>query len=248
MKIAFISDIHEDLLSLEKAFRIIKKRKCNETICLGDISGYSVGYYSYAHRRDAHACLNIIRQNCKYIVLGNHDLHAARMIPEISPLFNYPKNWYSLDYYEQKELAQEKLWLYSDNELDPLYDKKDVKFLQTLNYQVIHTSALGNILLTHYIYPNLSGATRDYYLKPNDFYEHFSYMEKQNCTYAIAGHAHPDGLQIITQKKVIKDGYCRKMIPKEPSVIICPSVSGSKNRNGFLIFDIHKSVIEAVQI
>lgn len=64
MRIAIISDIHSNLEALTEAFEIIEQKKVDEIICLGDIIGYGA---------NPNECLNLIRQNCKQILLGNHE-------------------------------------------------------------------------------------------------------------------------------------------------------------------------------
>src|SRR6056297_770040 len=117
MKLAFISDIHEDVVSLQIAMHKIEKSKVDKIICLGDISGYSAKHYYHIQTRDAHECLNIIKQNCSVILLGNHDFHAIKKIPDISPRFNYPADWYQMDVFEKKQISQNRLWIYEDTEL-----------------------------------------------------------------------------------------------------------------------------------
>jgi Icc-related predicted phosphoesterase len=51
MKIAIISDIHEDIDSFQAVLRAIDKFACHEIVCLGDISGYSIPYYNYLNAR-----------------------------------------------------------------------------------------------------------------------------------------------------------------------------------------------------
>ena len=36
MKLGFISDIHEDIVSLERALEILLKEQCDQIICLGE--------------------------------------------------------------------------------------------------------------------------------------------------------------------------------------------------------------------
>ncbi|MBI5021263.1 MAG: metallophosphoesterase family protein [Ignavibacteriales bacterium] len=64
MRIAIISDIHSNLEALTEAFEIIEEKKVDEIVCLGDIIGYGAS---------PNECLNLIRQNCKQILLGNHE-------------------------------------------------------------------------------------------------------------------------------------------------------------------------------
>jgi len=83
MRLAILSDIHEDFERLQLAFKKIDRKGCDSSICLGDISGYSDLHYNYPKKRNASACLDLIREKCDIIVPGNHDLHAAGKIPEM---------------------------------------------------------------------------------------------------------------------------------------------------------------------
>src|SRR6056297_3454194 len=105
MKIAFISDIHEDVVSLSIAINKITKLTIDKIVCLGDISGYNPMYYDFINTRNASECLKILKENCDIIIPGNHDYNSIRKIPEYHPGFNYPSNWYELDYYEKKEIS-----------------------------------------------------------------------------------------------------------------------------------------------
>ncbi len=67
MKYAIISDIHSNLEALQKALTIIDERKVDEIICLGDIVGYGA---------NPNECVEIVRDRCSSVVLGNHDAAA----------------------------------------------------------------------------------------------------------------------------------------------------------------------------
>ena len=45
MRIAIISDIHEDFAMLEKALAILKSVGYDMLVCLGDITGFAPEYY-----------------------------------------------------------------------------------------------------------------------------------------------------------------------------------------------------------
>lgn len=69
MRIAILADIHSNLEALEAVLRDVdEKGPVNEYWCLGDIVGYGP---------DPQACLAIVREKCRYIVAGNHDMAAA---------------------------------------------------------------------------------------------------------------------------------------------------------------------------
>ncbi len=68
MLLALISDIHSNLLALEAVIGRIDEENVDAVVCLGDIVGYGP---------DPAACLEIIRNRCSCVVLGNHDLAVA---------------------------------------------------------------------------------------------------------------------------------------------------------------------------
>ena len=77
MKYAIISDIHSNLEALQKALSIIDGKKVDEIICLGDVVGYGA---------NPNECVDIVRDRCSTIVLGNHD--AAALNPLLAHDFN----------------------------------------------------------------------------------------------------------------------------------------------------------------
>lgn len=81
MKIGFISDIHDDIQSLEIALDILSGEGCDKIVCLGDITGFVIPFYRHIARRDTEACISIVKEKCSVAVAGNHDLYAVRRIP-----------------------------------------------------------------------------------------------------------------------------------------------------------------------
>ncbi len=67
MKYAIISDIHSNLEALQKALDIIDEKNVDEIICLGDVVGYGA---------NPNECVEIVRQRCSTVILGNHDAAA----------------------------------------------------------------------------------------------------------------------------------------------------------------------------
>lgn len=248
MKLAIITDIHEDIQSLQNALHMIEKHKCDDIVCLGDISGYSVPYYSYIKTRNAHQCLKLIQNNCKYIVLGNHDIHAGKIIPKNCMFFNYPENWYNLNYQQRHKLGNGLLWLHEENDLDPLYTEEDVKFLQTLpEFQVIQLQGL-KILVSHYVYPNLSGLKKDFYSYKDEFDQHFDFMQEQQCMISFTGHSHVNGCIKVTKNKV---HYCRSRTIKTNPFPVCigiPPVTSNVKNPGFCIFDSKEKTGKLIKI
>jgi predicted phosphodiesterase len=67
MRVAILSDIHSNLQALTKAFALIDRSGIDEVYCLGDIVGYGA---------NPNECIALVRERCKFCVLGNHDLAA----------------------------------------------------------------------------------------------------------------------------------------------------------------------------
>lgn len=247
MKIAVITDIHEDIISLKEALRNIDRHKCDEIICLGDISGFSVPYYSYLQTRNAHECLSLIRSNCKIVILGNHDIHAANIIPEHCSFFKFPKNWYQLNYHQRHKLANDTLWLHEENDLNPLYKSKDLEYLKSLpEYSVLETPD-SNILFTHYVYPNISGLKKEFYTYGDEFHQHFDYMKGKDCTISFTGHSHTKGFYIATEKTFKQYKYKKKQVPNRLSCIGISPITSSGKRSGYCIFDSFEHNIQVVR-
>ena len=248
MKLAIISDIHEDVVSLKEALYKIEKAGCDEIVCLGDISGFSIPHSHYFDTRNAHECLRIVRENCSAILLGNHDLNAAKSFSKYCPDFEYPENWYSMDYHERKAFSENKLWLYERNELDPLYTHADIEYLQTLSEIYVLQKPDQNILFSHYIFPNMAGLLQGFYYLEHEYKRHFEFMDKFDCRYSFSGHLHPKGLYVATQYEIVEKGFSRQYILDEKANIIVPPVTGKKIGNGFCIFDTDAGWVKALRI
>jgi diadenosine tetraphosphatase ApaH/serine/threonine PP2A family protein phosphatase len=65
MKIAVVSDIHANLIDLQRVFVEIQKKAADAIWCLGD----TVGYGPYPQE-----CVDIIRSQAQICLAGNHDL------------------------------------------------------------------------------------------------------------------------------------------------------------------------------
>jgi len=248
MKIAIISDIHEDIIHLTAALKMIEKQRVDQLVCLGDISGYSVPYYNHLDTRDAHECLQLIRSNCSYVVLGNHDIHAAGIIPENSPFFEYPSNWYQLDYQERKKMASRKIWLHEENDMDPLYTRDDIDYLRSLPEYVVLSTAMGNILLSHYVYPNLSGIGKTFFTYSDEFRKHSDFTRHKNCRLSFFGHTHTTGFLKVMHKKTRKYGFGKVAAISEDHAISVPSIALNGRRNGFCVFDGEERTLQSFSI
>lgn len=248
MRIAIISDIHEDVVSLRLAFQKIEKHKCDEIVCLGDISGFSAPHYDYYNTRNASECLKLIKSHCKIIIAGNHDLHSARITPKINPEFNYPENWYTYDYHKKLELSKGYLWLYDNDELNALYRQTDIDYLKTLPEIEMRTENHYKIMFTHYCYPNLTGSMRVFYNFIEDFEEHQNFMNKNQCNLSFVGHRHFGGLMVVAKNQIIGYKFGKKHKLMEGDCVFTPAITDKRSGNGFCILNLDNNTVEAIRI
>jgi diadenosine tetraphosphatase ApaH/serine/threonine PP2A family protein phosphatase len=64
MKTALLSDVHANLEALQAVLQVAQKRDVDRMLCLGDVVGYGAS---------PNECLQIIRERCPMVLLGNHD-------------------------------------------------------------------------------------------------------------------------------------------------------------------------------
>lgn len=213
-----MSDIHEDLKRLRRVMKIIRRKGCDLTICLGDISGFSDRHYHHDRSRNASACLEIIRNSCKIIIPGNHDLHATGRIPELPDDAAY-------EYWEHEE------------DSDPGFSKEEIDFLSGLPEYAILPVRDYNILLSHYFEPNISGVKKGFFDSGKELTPHFKLMEEQNCKLGFTGHSHIHGFYSSTSEGFKYYGYRQLRLKDFPVVIGIPPVTRNHSSSGFCIFD-----------
>jgi predicted phosphodiesterase len=250
MKIALISDIHEDVMNLTKALRLIEKAGCETIACLGDIVGFSTPFYKYHDTRDANECIRLISENVKYVVAGNHDHYAIRKLPEHLPGFALPENWYDLPFDQRKTIAGGMIWLYEDNELSALLSDASRDWLAHLPEQLVITEGGYNILLTHFLAPDITGFTTKFLFSAADFEGHLAMMNTLNANLALFGHAHRGRLFIISlasgkePPKLFKKTKINHLL-KGAGI---PAIARSDGFSGFAVLDTTKNTIDAITL
>lgn len=237
MKLAIIGDIHEDIVSLKKALRLIEKRACDEIACMGDIVGFSYPYYGHFATRNATACVQAVKSNCKFSVVGNHDMFAVRRIPEKCFGFDFPPDWYARDFAEREKLAEGQIWLYESNEFYARLGEAEQQYLRSLPELCIEELGGHRLLLTHFLLPDLTGALRFVPTKPKHLADHFASMKELNCSLAFSGHGHTDGVAICYKNKVKFKSFGTHKLKEKRQWIVGPAVANSARPNGFLILD-----------
>lgn len=248
MKIGIITDIHENTRLLEDALGMMSAGGCDEIACLGDMVGYDSRFYSYEQYRSASDCLRLIRSNCKWITLGNHDINAARIFPSYSNGFSYPGNWYELDPAQRKNISSGKVWCYEGEASNDLtYD--DIQFLQKIPEYIITTSQGLQFLFTHYFAPDFTGSTTTYIERGYQLRQHWQTMKEKGASLSFSGHCHSHFTGFAYRSagsltKAIHSFSGKEFnLGNEMVAVILPPLSGEKGRRGFSVLDTDKMVI-----
>lgn len=247
MKLAVISDIHSDLESLEKAFRMIRHSGCDRILCLGDIVGYSHHYAEHLNGRDPNACVQMIRENCDDVICGNHDLHAILKLPSNHGDIGMPSNWYELDLDERTRISENRFWLYDDELDDPIDEESRAYLMQLPETLVVEDNKL-NILATHFIWPDITGSMKKFSASLKDFRDHLRLVKKEGCLVGLAGHAHIEGYVRISKKAYGMNYFRKDNLIRSTQVILVPAITRGKGGNGYMILDTEQFNFEAIAL
>lgn len=248
MIIGFISDIHEDVKSLERALKILKEKGCDKIMCLGDIAGYSSEHFSYNKSRSARECLQVIREVCSVIVTGNHDLYACRRIPESYTGFDYPDHWYELDIEKRKALAGNRIWLYEGGESEDDLGEADKEFLRTLPEFYTIKPGRDDYLLSHHLYPDLTGSSTR--LLPDGYLRqaHMRFMKQAQYKISFFGHNHVEGLWVVNDQAMTIMEKVSVFEMDGPVAFGVPCVANGPNKPGVACYDTASGIIESYPI
>ena len=189
----------------------------------------------------------MVREKCDLVIPGNHDLHAAFRTPKFSG-FEYPEQWYELDYWERSVLSKDKVWLYERDELNPLYTHADISYLFDLPELAVREYGDYHVLFTHYLYPNLTGSEQVFYHDPHEFIPHKDFMKKLNADISFTGHRHYAGLMANSGKTIINRSFGRSYIVKKGDIIHVPAITRANGTSGFMIFDDHDMSVQVFKI
>ena len=64
VRYGIVSDIHGNIEALHASLKTLENQGVDELVCLGDVVGYGA---------NPDECCRIVRENCKFTILGNHD-------------------------------------------------------------------------------------------------------------------------------------------------------------------------------
>ena len=247
MKLGFITDIHEDIISLKKGLDILYKENCDHIICLGDIIGFSNTYYPFSKTKDANACIDLVRENCTIVVPGNHDLFSAGKIPVFNAGIEYPEDWFRMEILDRMNMMKGKIWFY-EHEINPGLSEENIDYLKYLpEYDILKIDNY-NILFTHFLYPDISGSLRKRIDDIYDYRDHFWFMRQNNCILSFSGHMHKEGFEVVNMMGFREFTFRKRKLKRIVSFIGLPSIACGRNKNGVTVFDTENFEIKAVSI
>ncbi|MFH1195254.1 MAG: metallophosphoesterase [bacterium] len=248
MKIGFISDIHEDIHSLENALRVLTIHNCDRIVCLGDIVGFTIPFYRYIETRNAEECIRMVKENCSSVVIGNHDLYAIKKIPFYSAGFNYGSNWYELDYDVRAKKSRNKIWLYEDNELTSKLGESAKEYLSKLNEIEVMEIDEKKFFLSHFCYPDFSGSSIHFPGEAFHLKKHFEFISTRDCKLSFSGHGHPEGALVVNDEKISSVGFGHHKLSDDFRWIVTPCVARTTRENGVMIFDTANFLIDVISL
>lgn len=245
MRIAIVSDIHENFSRLEQAVNTLQKHGYDMLICLGDITGFSPRYYD--HQPDANACIDLLREKATFCIAGNHDLFTAQRLPSYHRQLNIPPEWCELSLQQRNAHAGKRLWIYPD-EVIPLLSPVNREYLQGLPEWKTLDCGQEQLFFSHFLQPDLCGVMRKF---PQHFWHlnpHLALMKKLGCRIAFAGHAHPN-TPLIANTWLGPQPFTSKQLRKSrQQIILCPPIAGTKQKCGLIIFDPSDNLITSINI
>lgn len=243
MRIAIITDIHENAGVLEETLRKAEELKCDELICLGDITGFDTRFYNDSILRSAKSCVRLIEEHCRWVVAGNHDLNTVSRFPSWTNGFNYPESWFEESGIDKKKMAGGKVWSYEYDSLNDL-SEKELSYLNNLPEYIIPEAPLSSLLFSHYIFPDFTGSTTVYVERLNQMKKHWGFMSSNKVTVSFIGHSHnifagfsykENGLSVKAFHSLSNSDF---FLGDDPVVVLLPPLSGERGKTGFAIFDV----------
>jgi predicted phosphodiesterase len=247
MRIAIISDIHEDLISLQKSLDQILKLKIDKIVCLGDIIGFEKNYYKFDKSRSAQKCFQLINKYSDIIVAGNHELHATDSLPYFKQPIGFPENWYSISMEEKKEEYGHKFFLYR-NEAENDLSSEEKEIIKGIKSWEILESNNKRLLFSHFVFPDINGNLKYFANNRDGYSKHFKWMKELNVNISFVGHTHINKVGIIREKGLKVNKFGTFLLKEEPQIILCPPVVSGKGKNGFVLFDTNNMSIKVLAI
>jgi len=236
MKYAIISDIHEDINSLSKVINQIKKNGIDKLVCLGDITGFSAFHNIHKDTKDVNACIDLLKASCDIIVAGNHDLNIVGKLPA------FLKRHKKANSHIKKET-----WSYK-GEIEAVVNPENIEFLKQLPEYFIESVDNFQILFSHFIFPDITGATIVIPRKKKALKPHLNFMRRKDCLLSFVGHSHINGFAFYKGCYIHFREFGVKRLSKKQQIVFGPAVARDGIRSGYMIFDTNTFKLSVIKI
>lgn len=203
-------------------------------------------YFRFGTTRDAGACIDLVRAECRWVVAGNHDLFAVKRLPSASA-FAYPADWYARPIEERRELAHATVWLHDDDA--PISLATDhAAYLSALPEKVVAEIGAVRVLISHYAAPNLLGDGTEFDAVEDGIAEHLAEMSASSCSIAVFDQDLCGGVRLFTAGGCLERPFGRSALPAKPVAIEGPWVADGTEPSGVLIVDFETLAVEALPL
>lgn len=253
MRLALITDVHENQDLLARALSLAENMVCDEIACLGDITGFDPRFYHFGESRSARECVRMIASNCRYVVSGNHDLHSVMRFPSWSDGFEFPAGWFRMDPGIRRSISMGKVWSY-EQDLPADLDDKSFEYLRSLpEFLPIQEDKTG-ILISHYLAPDFTGSLTKYIEKKSQTKAHWDHLQKLQCGVSFTGHSHRDfpAFSYNDTRWSIHAFHTmhgnRFYLGEENTIVSLPPLAAGRGRSSFAIFDSFTRDLEIINI
>ncbi len=249
MKAGFIGDIHEDIISLKKAFSTLEEYGCTEFYCLGDFVG-TFPSYECKGERDANAVVEMIRERCKATVIGNHDLSAIGRLPtEMPEGVCMPENYFELSTEERRKAAgwghpdhPDGLWELDVNMLPVDLRPENAEWIGKLPEIVILELGGWSCALLHALRPNPTGYAVLYpHGDASVLKMQMQWQKKEGIELAISAHAHEPGLMLYRMGedkiRTVESNEPVRIDRRIPTWVSIASTTVTESPPGVAVFD-----------
>jgi hypothetical protein len=251
MKLGIITDIHENVSSLETVLRLAEDGRCDHLACLGDIVGYDNRFTGYGFSRSARRCISLVRSTCRWVVAGNHDLFAASRHPSWVNGFTYPADWFKMTSAEKRAASDGMVWTY-DTEIPGDLEDDDLEYIRSLPEFAIINDSVPGILLSHYICPDFSGSTTRTVLKQKHLHDLWGFMNHNDLRFSLSGHFHKPHA-CFAHRHTLPFFRAFHSVPGERiflgddiTMVLLPPVTGVKGRASFAMLDTASGILSLV--
>jgi len=132
------------------------------------------------------------------------------------------------------------------------------EYLMQLPDKLIISPSRSKVLLSHYLYPDLSGSTMTFLRRLNQLEDLFDFLTREKISLAMAGHAHPPGVGFAYPSPKAWTNKFRRAFHYMPyqryeldgDLMACllPALASRSGRPGFSVWETENKTLDIMQI